>query len=233
MHYNWNWAILVQQPYLSWLLIGLGQTLLISVCAWIIAFAFGSMIGIIRQSPDPGARGFAAAYVAVFRNIPLLVQMFLWFFVLPEIVPRSIGDWLKRDLRYPEVWTAIICLGFYTSVRIAEQVRAGLSALGTGQLNAALSIGMTRRQALLRVLLPVVYRIQMPVLTNEALSIVKNSSVALTIGVFELTAQARRIEEYTFQGIESFSAVTVAYIALTVIVISTMSIIERKFKVAL
>ncbi|MDF2688145.1 MAG: gltJ [Microvirga sp.] len=233
MHYNWNWGILVQQPYLGWLLAGVGLTLLISASAWIIAFVVGTLVGIARTSTNRALNLLGSGYVAVFRNIPLLVQMFLWFFVLPEILPRAAGDWLKRNLSNPQVWTAIVCLGFYTSVRIAEQVRAGLTAIGRGQLNAALSIGMTTTQALRHVLLPVVYRIQVPVLTSEALTIIKNSSVALTIGAFELTAQARRVEEYTFQGIEAFSAATVAYITLTTIVIVIMSVIERRSEMAL
>jgi glutamate/aspartate transport system permease protein len=233
MHYNWNWSILVEQPYLWWLLSGLFQTLLISICAWIAAFVLGSIVGILRHSPSSGSRAIASTYVSVFRNIPLLVQMFLWFYVLPEILPRAAGEWLKRDLPEPQVWTAIVCLAFYTSVRVAEQVRSALAAIGNGQMNAALSIGMSRSQAMFHILLPIVYRLQMPALTNEAVSVVKNSSVALTIGVFELTAQARRIEEYTFQGIESFTAVTITYIVLTTLVIIAMSIIERNYKVAL
>jgi glutamate/aspartate transport system permease protein len=233
MHYNWNWGILAQQPYLGWLVSGIALTLLISACAWIIAFTFGTIVGVCRTSDNQPLRMAAGAYVSVFRNIPLLVQMFLWFFVLPELLPHPLGNWLKRDLSHPQIWTAIVCLGFYTSVRIAEQVRAGLTALGRGQLNAALSVGMTRRQAFQRVLLPVVYRIQIPVLTSEALTIIKNSSVALTIGAFELTAQARRVEEYTFQGIEAFSAATLAYITLTTVVIFSMSLIERRSKVAI
>ena len=233
MHYNWNWSILIEQPYLWWLLSGFLQTVLISVCAWIAAFLLGSTVGVLRQSPSRFWRTTASIYVSVFRNIPLLVQMFLWFYVLPEVLPQVAGDWLKRDLPEPQIWTAIVCLGFYTSVRIAEQVRSALTAIGRGQMNAALSIGMSRSQALFHVLLPIVYRLQMPTLTNEAISVVKNSSVALTIGVFELTAQARRIEEYTFQGIESFTAVTITYIALTTLVIVVMSTVERNYKVAL
>src|SRR5258708_33981028 len=126
MQYNWNWSILLQQPYLSWLLSGFLQTLLISICALAAAFVLGSIVGIMRQSPSTLWRTIAAAYISIFRNIPLLVQMFLWFYVLPEILPRSSVEWLKRDLPEPQIWTASVCLGFYTSVRIAEQVRSAL-----------------------------------------------------------------------------------------------------------
>ncbi|MEY9178877.1 glutamate/aspartate transport system permease protein [Bradyrhizobium sp. USDA 326] len=233
MHYNWKWSILVEQPYLWWLLSGFIQTLLISICAWIAAFTLGSFVGILRQSPSALWRKVAAFYVSIFRNIPLLLQMFLWFYVLPEVLPQAAGDWLKRDLPQPQIWTAMVCLGFYTSARIAEQVRSALLAIGTRQMNAALSIGMSRSEAFFHVLLPIVYRLQMPTLTNEAISIVKTSSVALTIGVFELTAQAHRIEEYTFQGIESFTAATLTYVALTTLVIAAMSMIERNYRVTL
>lgn len=233
MTYNWNWSVIFQVPYSTWILEGLMFTLLISVAAWLIAFFVGSGIGVLRHYNHPVWGKFASAYVSIFRNIPLLVQMFLWFYVLPEVLPRVAGVWLKRELAYPHVWTAIICLGFYTSVRIAEQVRAGLGAIGRRQREAALSIGMTEKQSLLKVLLPVTYRLQMPVLANEASTIIKNSSVALTIGVLELTAQARRVEEYTFQGIEAFSAVTVIYVLLTTTVIVVMSILERRYRVVM
>jgi len=231
VNYNWDWGVLFRQPYSGWIVDGAGLTLLISAMAWMIAFVAGSFVGVLRHYRHPVLGPAADLYVSAFRNIPLLLQMFLWFYVIPELLPSRAGTWLKQDLPYPQVWTAIVCLGFYTSVRIAEQIRAGLGALGRGQREAAQSIGMTDRQALLNVLLPVVYRLQLPVLTNEALTIIKNSSVALTIGALELTAQARRVEEYTFQGIEAFSAVTLIYVAMTTVVVICLTMVERRLKI--
>jgi glutamate/aspartate transport system permease protein len=229
--YNWNWGILVQSPYLEWLLTGLGWTILVSSLAWLIAFSVGSLIGVARTVPNALVRGVATAYVELFRNIPLLVQLFLWYFVLPEVVPDDLGRWLKRDLPYPEVTTAIFGLGFYTASRVAEQVRAGIESIPGGQVNAALASGLSRAQAYRYVLLPLGYRLVVPAMTSEFLTIFKNSSLALTIGVLELTAQSRQITEYTFQGFEAFTAATVLYVLITLVVTGIMQRVERAARV--
>ena len=171
---------------------------------------------------------FAALYVTIFRNIPLLVQMFLWYFVFPEIVPEDAGRWIKRELPLPEFWTAVICLGLYTASRVAEQVRAGINSISQGQYYAAMAMGLKPVQVYRCVLLPVAYRIIIPPLTSDFLGIFKNSSLALTIGVLELTAMTRMIEEYSYAGFEAFTAATVLYILVTTIVMFAMRIIEKR-----
>jgi len=194
-------------------------TVLISLCAWVIAFGFGSAVGIARTLPWKPARALGTAYVETVRNIPLLVQMFLWFFVLPELVPADLGRWLKRDMPFPEFSMAVLCLGFYTASRVAEQVRAGIESIPRSLVNAALATGMRLRQLYRHILLPIGYRVIVPPMTSEFLGIFKNSSLALTIGVLELTAQSRQIERYTFQGYEAFTAATLLYLSLAVIVL--------------
>jgi glutamate/aspartate transport system permease protein len=166
--------------------------------------------------------------VSLFRNIPLLVQMFLWFFVLPEVLPATAGHWLKRGLPVPEFFSAVVCLGLFTSARVAEQVRSGIIAVGEGQIRAALALGITRAKTYRYVLLPNAYRTIIPVMTSEFLTIFKNSSVALTIGVAEVTAQSRRIAEYTFHSYEVFALATAIYIFITSICIVLMRIVEHR-----
>jgi glutamate/aspartate transport system permease protein len=194
-------------------------TVAISLCAWVIAFAFGSAVGIARTLPWKLARTIGTAYVETLRNIPLLVQMFLWFFVVPELVPEDFGRWLKRDMPFPEFSMAVLCLGFYTASRVAEQVRAGIESIPRSLVSAALASGMRLRQLYRHILLPIGYRVIVPPMTSEFLGIFKNSSLALTIGVLELTAQSRQIESYTFQGYEAFTAATVLYLAIAGIVL--------------
>ena len=172
--------------------------------------------------------GIATIYVTVFRNIPLLVQLFLWYFVFPEILPEDAGTWVKRELPLPEFWTAVLCLGLYTASRVAEQVRAGIESITQGQQYAAMAIGLTPVQVYRYVLLPVAYRIIIPPLTSDFLGVFKNSSLALTIGVLELTAMTRQIEEYSYQGFEAFTAATVLYILVTAIVMAVMRVVERR-----
>jgi glutamate/aspartate transport system permease protein len=226
MNYNWDWGLLFVRPYFGFLISGLRTTVLITLAAWLIAFVFGSLLGVARTTPLTPLRLAAAAYVELFRGVPLLVQMFLWFFVLPEIVPRDWGRWLKRDLPDPEFWTAVAALGFYTACRVAEQVRAGIQSISGGLRNAALASGLTFPQTYRYVLVPLSYRLLIPVFTSEFLSIFKNSSLALTIGAMELTAQSRQIESFTFHGFEAFTAATVLYAVITLIVIFLMRVLE-------
>jgi glutamate/aspartate transport system permease protein len=231
MNYNWDWSVLLREPYLEWLISGFGWTITVSLAAWVLAFSLGSVVGIMRTTENRFMRGFATCYVELFRNIPLLVQMFLWYFVFPELLPTDAGMWVKREMPMPEFTTAAMCLGLYTASRVAEQVRAGINAIGQGQRNAGLAMGLTPAQVYRYVLLPVSYRIIVPPLTSEFLTIFKNSSVALTIGVLETTAQARQIEEYTFQGFEAFTAATILYILVTSIVMIFMRLVEGKVRI--
>ena len=230
--YNWNWPILLKEPYFGWIVSGFGNTILVAVLAWAIAFPLGSLIGTARTADSRVLRTLGTVYVEIFRNIPLLVQMFLWYFVVPELLPADWGHWIKRDMPYPQFLTAVICLGLYTASRVAEQVRSGIEAIPRGQRHAALAIGLTQPQVYRYVLIPVAYRTIIPSLTSDFLGVFKNSSLALTIGVLELTSQARQIEEYTFAAFEAFTVATVLYCSVTGLVILIMRLIERRTRIA-
>jgi glutamate/aspartate transport system permease protein len=228
MNYRWNWGILFADPYFGWLLSGLKWTLLVAGAAWIVALSVGCLIGVMRTLPSRFAQMVGTTYVELFRNIPLLVQLFLWYFVLPELLPGDFGRWVKRDMPMPEYTFAVIGLGLFTAARVAEQVRAGVEAVGRGQAMAATSTGLTNAQTYRHILLPLAVRNVLPPFTSEFLNIAKNSSLALTIGVLELTGQSRQIESNTFQGIEALTAATLVYVTLTLIVIFAMRIVEKR-----
>ena len=230
--YNWNWPILLKEPYFTWIVTGFGKTILIAVLAWAIAFPLGSAIGIARTADNRVLRYAGTAYVDIFRNIPLLVQMFLWYFVVPELLPADWGRWVKREMPYPQFTTAVVCLGLYTASRVAEQVRSGIEAIPLGQRNAGLAMGLKPSQVYRYVLIPVAYRTIIPPLTSDFLGVFKNSSLALTIGVLELTSQARQIEEYTFAAFEAFTVATVLYCLVTGLVILIMRILEGRTRIA-
>ena len=231
MQYNWDWGVIFREPYQEWIISGIGWTISVSIAAWILAFSLGSIIGILRTTNNRISRRIATVYVEIFRNIPLIVQMFLWYFVFPELLPNDAGMWVKREMPMPEFTTAAVCLGLYTASRVSEQVRSGIQSIGQGQSNAGLATGLTTVQVYRYILLPVGYRIMIPPLTSEFLTIFKNSSVALTIGVLEITAQARQIEEYTFQGFEAFTTATVLYILVTSIVMILMRVVEGRVSI--
>ncbi|GEO97798.1 amino acid ABC transporter permease [Methylobacterium haplocladii] len=232
MNYNWNWGIYFEPSpegvgtYADMLLSGLQWTVATALSSWVIAFFLGSLIGVMRTLPSKAAQAFGTAYVELFRNIPLLVQMFLWYFVVPELLPESLGTRLKQLPNAPFV-TAVVCLGLFTASRVAEQVRAGIQALPRGQGMAGTALGLTVAQTYRHVLLPNAYRIILPPLTSEFLNNLKNTSVALTIGLLELTARARAMQEFSFQVFEAFTAATILYVLINVVVIVLATWLER------
>lgn len=238
MNYNWNWGILLAaEPggtgtYLKYLIVGLGWTLATALAAWVIALAIGSVVGTLRTTPFAWVVRLGNAYVEIFRNIPLIVQMFLWFFVMPELLPKALGDWVKQ---VPPPWgsyiPAVLCLGLYTSVRVAEQVKAGINSLSRGQGMAGTALGLTLGQTYRFVLLPMAFRIVLPPLTSEFMNVIKNSSVALTIGLLELTGRARAMQEFSFKVFEAFATATVIYLLTNLVVVFAMRALERKVRV--
>lgn len=231
MNYNWNWSVLFDEPYLEWLMMGVGWTISTALSAWVIAFLLGSVIGVCRTLPNRYIRFIGTAYVELFRNVPLLVQMFIWYFAVPELVPDDLGRWMKRDMPNPEFTTAVIALGLYTASRVAEQVRAGIEAVPEGLSSAAKASGLSTRQVYLHILFPISFRMIVPPMTSEFLTIFKNSSLALTIGLLELTAQSQQIAEYTFQGFEAYTAATVIYVLIALIVTVLMHFLEARLRI--
>jgi len=238
VQYNWNWKIFWEMSpegsgtYLSTLMSGLQWTLATALMAWVLALLIGSFLGVIRTTPNKWLVRFGDAYVELFRNIPLLVQMFLWYYVLPELLPKELGTEIKQ-IKPPwgSFLPAVLCLGFFTAARVAEQVKAGIQSLPRGQLMAGTAMGLTLPQVYRFILLPVAYRIILPPMTSEFMNIIKNSSVALTIGLVELTARARAMQEYSFQVFEAFTAATLVYIIVNIIVVFGMRWVERKVAV--
>jgi glutamate/aspartate transport system permease protein len=236
MNYQWNWRIFWDAnpegtgTFFTSLLSGLGWTVVTALCAWVLALGLGIVVGTVRTTSMRWAVRLGNAYVEVFRNIPLLVQMLLWYFVLPELLPQAWGDVLKQLPDAP-FYTAVVCLGFYMSARIAEQVKAGIQALPRGQTRAARALGLTLAQAYRYVLLPQALRIMLPPLSSDFLNTIKNTSVALTIGLMELTARTRAMESYTSQVFEAFAAASVIYIVVNVSVVQLMRWLEKRLSV--
>src|SRR6266446_2708217 len=214
--------------YLTYLLGGAVWTVILSILSWVIAFVIGSVMGVFRTLPSPTLSKVGACYVEIFRNIPLLVQLFIWFHVVPELLP-GFGPWFKH---LPSFWqqftSAMLCLGLFTAARIAEQVRSGLGSLGKGQFSAGLALGLNIKQVYSLVLLPVTYRIIIPTLTSEFLNLIKNTAVASTIGLVELAQRSKNMGEYTSRLYESFIAVTILYSIVNLVVMLISRIFEKE-----
>jgi glutamate/aspartate transport system permease protein len=234
MDYRWNWSVFLHQAtdnqtYVDWLLSGLSITLALGLSAWLIALTLGTLLGIMRTLPNRWLSGIAATYVELFRNVPLLVQIFIWYFAMPEILPFGMGEAIKSMSPLAQQFTtAMLCLGFFTAARVCEQVRSGIRALPPGQKNAGLAMGFTLGQTYRYVLLPMSFRIILPPLTSEFLNIFKNSAVASTIGLLELAAQGRQLVDYTAQPYEAFIAVTLTYMLINITVMTLMRWLEGR-----
>ncbi|AVS85980.1 amino acid ABC transporter permease [Paracidovorax avenae] len=227
---NWDWQVFLQDPggeyptYLQWMLSAWGWTVSVALLALVIALVAGLVIGTIRTLPDNKFLvGFGNAWVELFRNIPLLVQIFLWYHVVPAIFPvmKSVSGFIL----------VVLALGFFTSARIAEQVRSGIQALPRGQRYAGMALGFTTVQYYRYVLLPMAFRIIIPPLTSETMNIFKNSSVAFAVSVTELTMFAMQAQEETSRGIEIYLAVTGLYVISAFAINRIMAFIEKRARV--
>lgn len=212
------------QTYLDWLLQAWGQTVIVAAASLVVALVIGSLVGTIRTLPDsPLLTRFGNVWVELFRNIPLLVQIFLWYHVLPVLVPFFAST--------PKLVLVILGLGLFTSARIAEQVRAGIQALPRGQRYAGMALGFTTPQYYRYVLLPMAFRIIIPPLTSEGMNIFKNSSVAFAVSVTELTFFAQQAGEETSRGVEIYMAVTLLYVISAFTINRIMAFVEKRVRV--
>jgi len=226
---NWDWQVFLTddgsgRTYLEWMMEAWGWTLSVAAWAWVVAIVMGTLVGTLRTLPNsPWLVRLANAWVELFRNIPLLVQIFIWYFVLPKMFP------VMQQLSVFVL--VVLALGFFTSARIAEQVRAGVQALPRGQRYAAMAMGFTTAQSYRYVILPMAFRIILPPLTSESMNLLKNSSVAFAVSIAELTMFAMQAQEETSRGIEIYIAVTGLYAISAFAVNRVFAFIERRARV--
>ena len=229
MNYQFKWSVLWSGQSGVWLLQGLITTLEISALAWVLAAALGIFSGALRTVPWKPARALATFYVEFFRNVPLLVWMFFWYFGVPPLLPRAVQDWIFNHSA--EFWAGMFALGVYHGARMSEVIRSGIQAIPRTQFEASVAMGLTTFQAYRLVIVPIALRLIVPPATNESLNLLKNSSVALTISVAELTFQTRQIETYTAKAIEALTAGTIIYLVLCVGIAAIMARVERRFAI--
>ncbi|MFZ3140997.1 amino acid ABC transporter permease [Polaromonas sp.] len=226
---TWDWKVFLNddgsgRTYLEWMMSAWGWTLSVAIAAWVVAMVVGALMGTLRTLPNsPWLVRLGNVWVELFRNIPLLVQIFLWYFVVPKMFPA-----MKS---VPGFVLVVLALGFFTSARIAEQVRAGIQALPRGQRYAGMALGFTTMQTYRYVILPMAFRIIMPPLTSESMNLLKNSSVAFAVSIAELTMFAMQAQEETSRGVEIYIAVTALYAISAFAVNRLMALVEKKMQI--
>ena len=225
---KWDWQIFLQdtgggRTYLEWLMSAWGWTLSVASLSLVIALVVGSLMGILRTVPSKGLMFLGNAWTELFRNIPLLVQVFLWYHVIPGM--------FKSLQAVPSFILVVFALGFFTSARVSEQVKAGIQALPKGQRFAGLAVGLTLPQTYRYVLLPMAFRIVIPPLTSESMNIIKNSSVAFAVSIAEMTMFAMQAQEETSRGIEIYLAVTALYFISAFTINRLALVVENRVRV--
>ena len=225
----WDWQVFLNddgsgRTYLQWMMDAWGWTLSVAGCSWVVAMLMGALMGTLRTLPNsPWLVRLANVWVELFRNIPLLVQIFIWYFVLPKAFPAM--------QQIPGFFLVVMALGFFTSARIAEQVRAGIQALPKGQRHAGMALGFTTVQTYRYVILPMAFRMIFPPLTSESMNLLKNSSVAFAVSISELTMYAMQVQEETSRGVEVYLAVTALYALSAFAVNRAMAFVEKKMQI--
>ncbi len=227
--YQFSWDVLWQAPYGQWLLNGLLMTLKLTAVSWVFALFLGILSGTLRTVSFRPLRLAASAYVEFFRNVPLLVWLFFWYFGAPEVLPESIRQWvIHHGIEY---WSAVVGISIYHGAGMSEVIRAGIQSIPKTQLESGLATGLSISQAYRFIVIPVALRLVVPPVTNESLNLLKNSSLAMTIGVAEITFATRQIETYTAKAFEAFAAGTLIYLVLCLGISGVMNRVERKFAI--
>jgi glutamate/aspartate transport system permease protein len=228
LNYEFDWSVLWRKPYGELMLKGIFTTIHLSLLAWSIALVVGVAVGVSRVLPNKLTRIIGFSYVQIFRNIPLLLQLFIWYFAVPLLLPRPTQSWLYKNVPDLPYMMGVVGLGLYTASRVGEQVRAGLLSCPPGLYRAALATGLTTFQAYRYVVFPYAARIIIPPFTAEFLTCFKNSALTMTIGVMEATGASYQIDSFTYHGLETTTAASLVYIAITVCIVIFMSWVERR-----
>jgi polar amino acid transport system permease protein len=225
-----DFGIVLSGEYRDWLIEGTITTLKLSGISLVLALALGTAVAVCRLAPFKPLNWLAAIYVEFVRNTPLLVQMLFWYFGSTQLLPESVTDWLYQGNF--EFAAAAVALIMYTAAFISEDVRSGIRSIPREQMEAARASGFTFLQAMRFVVLPQALRITVPPLINQALNLTKNSSLAMAIGVAELTYRTREIESYTFKTFEAFAACTLIYLVLSLTITFAGLAYERRLRLA-
>ena len=225
LNYRFDWAVVTSGKYYEWLVSGVTVTIKLSLVSIALAFLLGLVIAVMRMSRIGPVRWFAHGYLEFFRNTPLLVQLFFWYFGSYKILPKAVNDWMVSGNF--EFAAAVIALTIYTSAFIAEDIRSGVRSIPKEQMEAARSSGFSYIRSMQYIILPQAVRLTIPPIINQFLNLMKNSSLAMTIGVAELMYQARQVESYTFKGFEAFTAATLVYLAMSFTITGLMTLYDR------
>ena len=228
MGYVFDPAAVLTGQYLDWFIGGLATTIALTVAAWLLGMTIGIALTLVRMIPFRPLEWLVAGYVEYHRNVPLLVQILIWYFGVPQLLPRAIRMWVNSH--HSEFLLAMVALGLASAAYITEDLRSGIRSIPKTQYEAARSIGFNYLQAMNYVILPQALRIVIPPLINQTLLLFKNTSLAMAIGVGELTYRTREVDSYTFKTFEAFAVATILYLAISFAIMALGGFADRRLK---
>ncbi|MDM4764745.1 amino acid ABC transporter permease [Pelomonas sp. SE-A7] len=226
-----DFGLLLRGDYADWLLAGWLFSLQLTGLTLVFALPLATVVALLRLSPFAPLRALGWAYVEAIRSVPLLVHLLFWYFGAPEALPESVKSWLYAG--NVEAVSAVIALTLYTAAYMGEDIRSGLRAVPSGQVDAARALGLSWGSAMRWVILPQALRITVPPLISQTLNLWKNTSIATVIGTAELMTQAQRVESASFRGFETFAVVTGGYLMISLLITALAEGFQRRYPVRL
>lgn len=227
LNYEFNWMAVLTGEYRDWIIQGLMVTLKISAISIVLSLILGTIVTTLRMTKIRVVEWICLSYIEFFRNTPLLVQIFFWYFGSYVILPEGVNQWLyAHDYEFA---IGVVSLTIYTAAFIAEEIRSGIISIPKEQMESSRATGLSFIQSMSFVVLPQAFRIVVPTLISQFLNLIKNSSLVMTIGVMDLTYMTRQIESYSFRGFEAFTVATLLYIAISLIVSFAITVYNRKY----
>ncbi|SIO38119.1 amino acid ABC transporter permease [Paraburkholderia phenazinium] len=224
-----NFSSIFTAQNLKHLMWGMQYTVLLTLTSWVLAVALGTVLATLRAIGNPLIEKIVAGYVAFHQNVPMLAQLFLWYFGVPTLLPDSAQAWINSH--GGEFIFASIAIGLCMAAYYSEDIRSGLRAVSAGQHEAARSLGLSFAKSMRYVILPQGFRIAMPPFINHTVVLFKNTSLAMAIGVAELTYTVRDIENQTFRTFEIYLVGTVIYLAISLGLMGVGAAVARRTRI--
>jgi len=223
-----DFAILLRPEYLKMILDGVVTMFELTLMSWLLAMAIGIVLAVTRMTNSRVAQAFVAAYVEYHQNVPMLVQIFLWYFGVATLLPGSVQQWLNAH--HSEFFFAFVAVGLASGAYMSEGLRGGIRSIPKSQIEAARALGLSNLKSARLVVLPQAIRIAMPTLISHTVLLFKNSSLAMTIGVAELTYATREIESQSFRTIEVYLLGTAIYLGISLLIMTGGEMLERRLR---
>lgn len=204
-----DFAAVLHGRYLDWLLAGAAKTLMLFAISWVAGFLLSFIVVSLRQSKVRLLEALSLLFVDYHRNVPGLVQVFIWYFGIPQLLPDSWQAWINNhNSEFLLVW---IALSLNSAAYMSEDLRSGIRSLPSTQMEAARAVGMSFVQAMRLIILPQALRVAVPPLVNQSLGLFKSTSLAMAVGLAEMTYASRQVENESFRTFEAFAVASAFY----------------------